>query len=73
MKNNTSNKKSPQRVMDPKDKRSEIVHFKVSARDCQLHQRHQRTVIGGEKENVPVTYADGEMDQRGEAHRRRSK
>ncbi len=33
MKNNTSNKKSPQRVMDPKDKRSEVVHFKVSARE----------------------------------------
>lgn len=33
MKNTTSNKKSPQRVMDPKDKRSEVVHFKVSTRE----------------------------------------
>ena len=33
MKNTTSNKKSPQRVMDPKDIRSEVVHFKVSARE----------------------------------------
>ena len=33
MKNNTSNKKSPQRVIDPKDKRSKVVHFKVSARE----------------------------------------
>lgn len=33
MKNNSGNKKDPQRVMDPKDKRSEVVHFKVSARE----------------------------------------
>lgn len=33
MKNNTDNTNNPQRVMDPKDKRSEVVHFKVSARE----------------------------------------
>ena len=31
--NNTNNKKSPCKALDPKDKRSEMVHFKVNPRE----------------------------------------
>ena len=31
--NNTNNKKSPRKALDPKDKRSEMVHFKVNPRE----------------------------------------
>ncbi|MCR4915219.1 MAG: hypothetical protein K6A96_05655 [Prevotella sp.] len=31
--NNAGNKKSPRKALEPKDKRSELVHFKVNARE----------------------------------------